>query len=784
MTPANDWEIKKYLRLSLAVLLATLGLVGLAALGFDIPILRQIVGFIFLTFIPGILILRILKIHNVGIIESLLYSVGLSIAFIYFTGLFANFVLPLISISRPISLLPIAAILAVFTLILSAMAYKRDKEFPASARDCFVEFPRFARDKPRNDRGESRFLWLPYLLLLVLPLLAIFGARLVNLYQNNFLLLFFIIVICCVMAMVAFDRLPRNAYPLAIVMIAIGLLFHITLISSQLWGYDIHVEYYFQNLVIQNGYWDFTIPHNYNTSLSVLLLCPIYSLLLNMDTIWVFKVIYPLLFCLVPLALFHIFRGRIGAKRAFFSVFFFMAIFTFFTQMTQLARQQIAELFFALMILLLVERRLALNRRTTLAVIFVVSLIMSHYALGYICLAFLLVGWGIVALIRSHAGRRAWGCLTHKFGGLPQSLTSRGAFPHKIMAVIIGVYLVFSLGWYGGIAQGTALNTIKNIGQSQYSLLSTELPELTEPGSKFFEPTEREALVLTAVGLDFASVSGLQKGFRVFQYITELFIVVGFFRMIFKPKSFKFKVEYIALSIVAALILLACIVIPRFSSYLYVPRFYHLSLFLLAPLCILGGEGIWQVASRLFRSALPRLKVTKKLALATNANTGSLIYLRFLALAVLIPYFLFNSGFVYEVSGFDKPFCPALSGYRADMSVFNQREAEAAIWLSHNLPDSSLVYADAYAARLLWERLYEQVGEVPISGEIPRQAYIFLRTWNIDTAEVTVREYKGVQLTYSHVSLSNMPALEGRLKDSGVIYNNGGTKILAPMSQL
>ena len=72
MIPANDWEIKKCLRLLLVILLATLGLVGLAGLGFYIPVLRQIVGFVFLTFVPGILILRILKIHNTGIAESLL----------------------------------------------------------------------------------------------------------------------------------------------------------------------------------------------------------------------------------------------------------------------------------------------------------------------------------------------------------------------------------------------------------------------------------------------------------------------------------------------------------------------------------------------------------------------------------------------------------------------------------------------------------------------------------------------------------------------------------------
>src|SRR4030042_118475 len=100
-----DWQIKRCLGLSLAILIAMFVLVGLAGLGIDIPILRQIIGFVFLTFVPGILILRILKIHNVGIIESLVYSVGLSLAFIMFSGALLNFALSLMGISNPISLI-------------------------------------------------------------------------------------------------------------------------------------------------------------------------------------------------------------------------------------------------------------------------------------------------------------------------------------------------------------------------------------------------------------------------------------------------------------------------------------------------------------------------------------------------------------------------------------------------------------------------------------------------------------------------------------------------------
>ena len=134
MIPVNDWEIKKCLYLSLAILLVMLGLIGLAGLGFDIPGLRQIVGFIFLTFVPGILILRILKIHNIGIIESLLYSVGLSIALIMFSGLFMNLVFPLFGIVKPISTLPVVVTLTVISLILAATAYWRDRDFSALAQ--------------------------------------------------------------------------------------------------------------------------------------------------------------------------------------------------------------------------------------------------------------------------------------------------------------------------------------------------------------------------------------------------------------------------------------------------------------------------------------------------------------------------------------------------------------------------------------------------------------------------------------------------------------------------
>ena len=84
----NDWEIKKFLKLILAIQLAMLGVIGLDFTGLQNPIIRQFVGFIYLTFVPGIIILRILRLRKLGNIETLLYTVGLSIATLMFTGLF------------------------------------------------------------------------------------------------------------------------------------------------------------------------------------------------------------------------------------------------------------------------------------------------------------------------------------------------------------------------------------------------------------------------------------------------------------------------------------------------------------------------------------------------------------------------------------------------------------------------------------------------------------------------------------------------------------------------
>ena len=128
----NDWGIKDILKVILTLQLAIFGTVGLSLLGFDFQILRQLVGFIYLAFVPGILLLRVFRIHNLSVIETVMYSSGLSITFVMLIGLLMNTFYPLVGIAEPLSTLPLLVTISVAVLILCALSYTIDKDFSNS----------------------------------------------------------------------------------------------------------------------------------------------------------------------------------------------------------------------------------------------------------------------------------------------------------------------------------------------------------------------------------------------------------------------------------------------------------------------------------------------------------------------------------------------------------------------------------------------------------------------------------------------------------------------------
>jgi uncharacterized membrane protein len=338
---------------------------------------------------------------------------------------------------------------------------------------------------------------------------------------------------------------------------------------------------------------------------------------------------------------------------------------------------------------------------------------------------------------------------------------------------MVGLYVVFALAWYMYTASGVMFNSIVTIPQHIISNIG-----------EFFNPVARESLVGTAIGADFVAVSTLGKVFRLFQYITQLFIIFGFIRLLLNPRGLKFRLGYVALAMVSALILFFCIVLPYFSGHLEVERFYHFSLFLLSPLCVLGGEAIWQGLSKILKSS--RLKFKGWLASPVNSSHPSSNYLRFLALGVLIPYFLFNTGFIFEAAKseqynvVDTPSSETLSSYRMDMKSCNRREYMANEWLTDVIDDKSPIYADTYGAL---QHSIHFLGFRSLPFDIKKMqgnAYIYLRTWNIERREMVFVMIHGEHIWFEHKSFDNLPGLSELINRQNLVYDNGGAQVLAP----
>ncbi len=748
----NNRGIPKYLLLFLAILLLMWGLIGLSGLGFDVPFLRQAIGFIFLTFIPGFLILRILKFNNLTTAETLIYSIGLSIGFVMLTGLFMNSLYPYLGISRPISLLPSTITFTIFTIILSGIAYIRDK----GNRSLTVSLPEIKHSQLS-----------PYLFLLMLPILAIAGALVNTAYQNNIILLILIPLIAIVPVLVAFNKfIPEKAFDFAIIMIAVSLVLHMTLISMYPLRWGVDEEYYWMNLVIQNGSWNYVTPNTVNSTLPIVLMGPIYSLILNMDSIWLFKIVYPLLFSLLPLTLFQVFKNQVSARFAFLAVFFLMAMSYFYNTGILLRREEIALLFFALLILLLVDKKLGQLQKAFLAIIFSFSLVVSHYTVGYTAVFFLVGAWALYSIMTSKFFKPLWGRLAGSPDNLGDIPPGSAQTPYSALLRLSFVFLFIAIAWawYSYVTSGKPITTF--IWTSFFVAKS-----LTQVAAQ----EAKSVYTMYAFGQGFFSVPLRAQIFLLLQYITELFIVVGFVRLIRKPG--RFRADYIAFCGVAFLMLLAFIIAPYVSNIVGMVRMYFITLIVLSPLFVLGGATIWEGI----------LGVMKKVKLKTSASP------MFLILAVLIPYFLYSIGFIPEVTKeFQQPVrtrhvpCSVSLDYgKVDSAHYNEQEVASARWLAGAAGDDLVFYGDSYSFNVmavtftspvikkhtLWMPYLDMIPEMPDSS------YIYFRTWTLkelETFEIFQHEKRGETSLQDY--LDTLDAIEARDK----IYDNGGAQVLGP----
>ena len=612
-----EWKSRDFLVITLF-----LPFIACALMFFDVPVARQVIGFINFTFVPGFIFIKLLKLNELDRLETVLFSVGLSVAFLMLAGLLINELCHLFGIREPLSFLPLAIILNGFILIGGVLAY--------------------LRTEGTELRENKTFELHPLLLFLIgLPVLTIIGTIWVKAYNNNLLLLSMIMVISSlfVIAVTSKKLFPPKLYPIAIFVIALSLLYHWSLVSNYIisLGSDVPREFFIFTNTQKNAYWIPTNPYadirngKAHSMLSITILPTIYSNLLNVDSAWVFKILYPLIFSFVPLGLYKVCKGDFGSKAAFISTFLFMSNAIFYTEMLGLNRQIIAELFFVLLLFTILNKKMKSNSKITCFIVFSVALVTSHYGLAEIFLFFI-----SLALILSIAMKRP----------------SRNI---KISMILFFFAVMFS--WYIFTTSSAVFESTLYFGEYVYDSLGD-----------LFNLGARESEVLRGLGLESPPTIWNAIG-RGFAYATQFLMVAGFIGLIAKRGKIRLDKGLFIFISIAMVILASLVVVPGLSSTLNMTRFYHILLFFLAPLCVLGAEFL---VGLMFR------------------QKGKL-WISILLLIVLVPYFLFQTEFVYEVTGSDSWSLP-LSKHRMDayklrgrLGYVDERDVFSARWIQKNV---------------------------------------------------------------------------------------------------
>ena len=716
----NSLSIKK----CIWILIGLIFLSDLAIL-LDIPYIRQILGFIFLTILPGLLILQILKLNKIGFTEKFVLTVGLSISFLMFFGLLLNNSSLGLGYKSPLSTVPllISFNLAAIALILVAYLMNKDAVFSLPNLNLSV--------------SEKAFL----IVSVMFPALSIFGTYFMNTTDNNTILMFLLFLIPAYVAFVCFfnKKFSVRIYPLIIFLISISLILIKALRFNHIYGMDAHTEYYLFQTTLDNLHWGIFGHSTLDACLSISLLPTIYQLFLNVNSEIFFNVFYVILFSLTPLIVFVISRKYVGDFYGFLASIFFMFQARFIFAVGG-ARTNVAIFFFAFAMMTLFSDKIDPLKKRILFIVFMASCMVSHYSTTYIFF-FIMLG---------------------AFVGI-EILSKKYSVKKVISLTIVILFFSMIFFWYSQVTE-TAFNA--GVG-----FIETTLKNLHD---FFILESRGQTQVMLGQGI-------MEKGIPhmvefVFTWLTFALIGIGIITLIrrYKEMSFpelnlkksgflkdKFEVAYFVIALACVGLLVVMIALPFVAVGYDMFRLYAVAITILSVFFVIGGMMIAKYLNKL-------LAVLQGKA---STNNASQVRTYLIILLVLIPYFLSVTGVTYQMFGYPRQIILNSEGEQYDTMYVHDQESYGAKWLKVHSEGKTKVYTDFYGK-------YRLVSQASFSSKlIDRSSLlehkkikgcIYLRYYNVVNGKLTGRS-SGTFYNYNLTEYNDV--FVGRNK----IYNNGGS---------
>ncbi|MBT9138603.1 MAG: hypothetical protein DDT31_01172 [Syntrophomonadaceae bacterium] len=732
--------VKRFFFLILIFLIATN-----VAILLNIPVLRQVLGFAFFTIIPGLLILHILKLNNLELTEKFVLSMGLSISFLMFAGLLMNWIYPALGYNRPLSTNSLLISFSIILLILIIIAFLRNRD------TLFVKISDF-----KLNTTEKAFLLLPVLF----PLLSIFGMHIMNTTDNNAMLmvLLFLIPAYIIFIAIKHNHVPDRVYAPIIFLTSISLVLLLGLRSSYIIGADAHTEYYLFRQTFYNGLWQIgVIGNQLDACLSVSLLPTIYQSFLNIDSQYLFKLLYPILFSISPLVIYIISQKYIGNRYAFLSSIFFMSQ-SMFLWVTANPRTSLAILFFALAIMTLLHSRLGEFNRRLLFIVFAFSCIVSHYSTAYIFFFILLFTWlGMQILPRIISLRKRQALSSNPSNSTSQATTitlkmSQPVMRSLVTTGIVTIFFALLFFWYSQVTGAAFDAGIRFVSTSLESLHEFFILEAREGGG-----------TPAAFGVGLWEKEIPRQIHFVFSWLTIALIAIGVLTTLARYRrrmaashggveelSSEFLYQridalFLILALVCSAIFAAAVALPFVFVGYGMDRAFAQMMIVLSPFFVIGGIEV---------------------ARFVRVRRGYLVIL-----IVLIPFFMCQTATMHQMFGVPASITLNSEGEAYDKMYIHDQESYAAKWLKSNTDEKAKIYSDFWGtARLVSQGMIRSptyAKSLIEDKEAIKEGYIYLRY----TAVV------GGKLLDWSGEWHDIAEYEGKFGDNNKIYANGGSEI-------
>lgn len=744
---------------------------------FDIQFfyLRAVFSFVFLTLTPGLLILKLFKVEKIGFWESLVYAIGLSLAFLMFVGLAINWILPeLLITSKPLSLTPLLICFDIILLIFGFFAYKKVGKFSIISK------------LPKFDILNIVFITTS----MIFPILSVFGAITLNNGGSNIFIMIMLggVAVFSLLIVLLSDKVHTKTYPLIILTSALALLLATSLRSWTIVGHDIVAEYHIFLLTKESYHWNLfnLLGNSYNACLSLNILPTIYSSFLSVKNEYIFKLLFQIIFSYISVGLYILLRRYIKPVLAFASVLFFIYFPTFFIDLPMMIRQEISLLFFLLVLLVLFSKNINLRIKKILFIIFGFSMIVSHYSTSYIAIIFITLTYILTFIYRYRLKNRQKRLINPVEGA-----RNLHCYLTKSMVMVL---IVFGYLWYSLITQISGgltnfitkgfynINMIFNeeIRADQSSLLDqfNVFYKQTDPAIKLsnfvketeyryrntsdlnFFPEEKYSSYnpkivsseLLPLKIDMEVALKIDFVFEIIKKLVKIFIIIGVLNILFKGfKNMVYKIdtEFVVMIALGLFCLIAATILPLVTVDYSLLRVYQQMLIFLSLPAVVGG--------------ITTLKIIKNMRVKTIIIS-----------VIFILYFLSYSGFINQIIGGSQASIQLNNyGEYFDNYYVHDYDIESARWLSSNYNRESLIYADGQAFNRLetFSNIYGgRNANSILPSIIDKNAYVYLSYTN------TVKQRIPLFFQGSLISYNNPKEFFDDCKNT--IYSNGGSKIL------